>query len=305
MKILYPCLLASVALLPFSCSAGPRSSAAYALPTETLDAGGLRSSSAAYTHDGSLGGIGGIGSAPAAPVQTVKHSYIGQLFDPIALSVSATSTNVNETATRQLAATLHNDDATTQEVSSGLVSWSVLNGPITEISAAGLATAGVVFQDEAATVRGSFLGRIGSLGLKVINSDPDNFGSYAGDSLDDAWQVQYFGKDDPQACPGCDPDGDEQSNVFEYTAGTVPTDAASRFLLSISLVPGQAAQKDIVFSPRLASRTYVVQSAPELGTALFTPLPNITTADVGPIRTVRDLTAIPNHRFYRVSITFP
>ncbi len=305
MKFFVSSLMAVGVLLPCLCPAGPRSSANYDIPTETLDAGGLRSSSAAYTHDGSLGGIGGISVSPSEPLRTVKHSYIGQLFDPAALSLSTTSTNVNESETRQIAATLINDDATTQSVSPSQVAWTVLNGPIAGISPGGLLTAAVVYQDESALVRGSFLGRSGTLGFKVINTATDDFGTYAGDGLEDAWQVQFFGKDSPDACPGCDPDGDAQNNRFEYIAGTVPVDAASKFRLEVSLVPGQPTQRDIVFSPRLSTRSYEVQSAPDLGAALFTVLPGTTTSDFGQTRTVRDNNAVDGFRFYRVSISFP
>lgn len=305
MKHFVPSLLAIGVLLPGLCLAGPRTSANYFIPTETLDAGGLRSSSAAYTHDGSLGGIGGISVSPAEPLLTVKHSYLGQLFDPSALSLTTTSTNVNESETRPIAATLINDDATTQSVPASLVSWSVLNGPIAGISSGGLLTAAVVYQDESALVRGAFLGTSGTLGFKVINTGTDDFGTYAGDGLEDAWQVQFFGKDSPDACPGCDPDGDVQNNRFEYIAGTVPVDAASKFRLEVSLVPGQPTQRDIVFSPRLSTRSYEVQSAPDLGAALFTVLPGTTTSDFGQTRTVRDNNAVDGFRFYRVSISFP
>lgn len=297
--------MAAGILLPCVCLAGPRASADYEIPTETFDTGGLRSSSAAYTHDGSLGGIGGIGVSAAEPLQTVKHSYIGQLFDPSALALSASSTNVNEAATRQMAATLINDDATTQSLLPSQVSWSVLSGPIAGISSAGLLTAAVVYQDESALVRGNFRGSVGTLGFKVINTNTDDFGTYAGDGLEDAWQVQFFGKDNPDACPGCDPDGDAQNNRFEYTAGTVPVDAASKFRLEVSLVPGQPTKRDIVFSPRLSTRTYGVLSAPDLGGALFTTLPGTTFSDFGQTRTVRDNNAVDALRFYRVSIAFP
>jgi len=63
----------------------------------------------------------------------------------------------------------------------------------------------------------------------VINVGNDDFGSYAGDGLDDAWQVSYFGSDNPNAAPGADPDGDFMSNRGEYIAGTIPTNATSHF----------------------------------------------------------------------------
>lgn len=43
--------------------------------------------------------------------------------------------------------------------------------------------------------------------------------------LDDAWQNQYFGLDNPLAAPTADPDG--ETNSFEFTAGLIPSDPQS------------------------------------------------------------------------------
>ena len=64
-------------------------------------------------------------------------------------------------------------------------------------------------------------------------------GSYAADGVGDDWQFQYFGLNNPNAAPLLDPDGDGQNNLFEFTAGLVPTNPLSRFLVSIAPVPGQ------------------------------------------------------------------
>ena len=97
-----PVLALAIAGLASTASAASRSSANYLVPADTVDAGGSRTASANYAIDASLGGIGGIGSA-AAPDVLAKHSYVGQLFQVVGLSVTASPTNVNEIATRQLA----------------------------------------------------------------------------------------------------------------------------------------------------------------------------------------------------------
>lgn len=97
-----PCalvLLLSAAAL----HAGPRTSTNYSLTADTADGGGRRTSSASYTNDGSVGGIAGL-AAVAAPAETVKHGYIGQLYEIAGLMLSATPvTTVNEGGTLQLA----------------------------------------------------------------------------------------------------------------------------------------------------------------------------------------------------------
>ena len=50
-----------------SLHAGPRTSTAYQIITDTLDVAGRRTTSASYTNDGSAGGIIGISSARFPP----------------------------------------------------------------------------------------------------------------------------------------------------------------------------------------------------------------------------------------------
>jgi hypothetical protein len=291
-------------LLAAAAQAGPRTSANYNVSTDTADAGGKRTISASYTNDASIGGIAGL-STVATPTDTAKHGYIGQLFDVTGLTITATTLNVNEGTTDQLAAWQALDDATFLAVPAASVAWSVASGPLGGISAAGVATAGIVFQDTAATAQGIYLGLTGTLGLTVKNVNLDNFGSYAGDGLDDAWQNQYFGLNNPNAAPAFDPDGDGQTNAFEFTAGLVPNNPASRFTLTIQSVPGQPAQKKLVLSPLVAGRVYAVKSRSILATGMWEPLTMTMESDEGSKRTVTDLNAVGPTKFYRVEITKP
>ena len=147
-----------------------------------------------------------------------------------------------------------------------------MNGPLTSINASGLATAGVVYQNTGATAQGIFAGDTAMLNLTVLDSIPDNFGSYAGDGLGDDWQVQYFGQNNPNAGPALDPDGDGENNLFEFTAGVIPTDPTSRFVLRIDAVPAQPARKNLVFSLRLNDRTYTVEFRTDLTIGSWTTL---------------------------------
>lgn len=182
-------LFLALAAAAAAAQAGPRTSANYNVPTDTTDGGGKRATSASYTDDGSAGGVVGI-STVAAPAETAKHGYVGQLYDVTGLVVSAPISTVNETATLQLGAAQVLDDTTTLAVSANSVTWSVVSGPITGICLAGLATAGVVYQNTPATVQGAFGSFTGTLNLSVLDTVADNFGSYAGDGVGDDWQVQ-------------------------------------------------------------------------------------------------------------------
>lgn len=293
-----------ISLLTAAAHGGPRISTNYAVPTDTTDSGGRRTTSASYTNDGSIGGVIGL-STIAAPAETVKAGYIGQLTEVTALQLAATPTTVNETATRQLSASQLLDDLTTSVVPADSITWSVQSGPLTGISAVGLATAATVYQNTAATAQGSYAGLTGTLGLTVLDSIPDNFGTYAADGLDDDWQFEHFGLDNPNAAPLLDPDGDGQNNSFEFIAGLVPTDALSRFSLSIARVPGQPTQKQLVFYPTVAGRSYTVMTSLDLTEGSWGPLSGSTASDDGDQRTVIDPTASEMRKFYTVEIVKP
>ena len=284
--------------------AGERTSANYSITADTADAGGRGAASPNYSIHGSASLIAGV-STIAAPAGTAKAGYIGQLYDVSSLSVNSATPDINETETLQLAAWQLLDDATLLAVDANAVTWSIVSGPIASISASGLATAALVFEDTPATVEGTFGGYTGALYLTVLDSIPDNFGDYAGDGLGDDWQVQFFGQNNPLAAPALDPDGDGANNLFEFTAGLAPTDPASTFHLTIAPVPGQPARKKIVFSPRLDGRTYSVEARPALETGAWQPLPGSTQTDDGPERTVTDLNATGAKKLYRVQITRP
>jgi hypothetical protein len=62
-------------------------------------------------------------------------------------------------------------------------------------------------------------------------------------------------------------------------------------------------QMQLQFSPRLTDRSYVVETSATLGGWL--PLTGFTTSDAGNVRTVTDLNANDDAKFYRVRIVKP
>ena len=297
-------ILLLLAAWPAHLIAGPRTSASYSILAETADTGGLRTTSANYTSDGSAGGVAGI-STVALPAQIAKHGYVAQLFEITDFVINAAAPSVAEADTLQLGAWQLLDDATYLSVAPTEVTWEVVVGPITGISAEGVASAGLVYQDTLATVRGTLGTDDYAIGITVLDTLPDNFGLYAGDGLGDGWQVQYFGLENPLAAPAQNPDGDAHDNYFEFIAGLDPTNANSVFRLRIENVAGQPAQKRLIFSPRLTDRAYVVKMRPSLLTGSYLPLVSFTFSDSGPERTVTDLNATGSAKFYTVEITRP
>jgi hypothetical protein len=295
-----------LALLTAAAQAGPRNSGSYSMPTDSVDLGGKTTASAAYSIDASIGGVTGIATA-AAPAATAKTGYIAQLYEVTGLALNAAPLTIDEGGARQLYAWQTLDDATFLAVPAASVTWSVVSGPLTSISASGLATAGIVCQPEPASVQGAFAGNTSlPLVLTVLNTKNDNLPGYDNDGIDDKWQKDYFGlPPNPIAGPLFDPDGDGQTNFFEFTAGLIPIDPQSRFTLNIVPVPGQPALTDIVFTPRFSDRTYTVTFKTDLDAALWTPLTGATVLDSGQQRTVTDTSATEPTKFYRLEISKP
>lgn len=293
-------LILALALCP-AMRLAARTSADYSIPAETEDAGGRRTTAGLYTIDNSVGAIGALNSGGG---NTGKHGYIGQLYDLVGLVLTATPTSVNETLTRQLFADQLFDDFTTDSLAASSVIWSVLSGPIVSINSSGLATAGNVYQNTSATVEGSYLSKSGSLNLTVLNVGTDDFDAYESDGIDDAWQVQYFGENNANAEPNADPDGDSQNNLFEFTAGLIPTDPTSRFALAIQNV--NSSQKNLIFNPLVAGRTYTPQFTTTITNSASWGTPTGTSqSDNGVTRTVTDPNATGATKVYRVQISKP
>lgn len=278
--------------------AGTRSSTNYTVPTDIADAGGGNATSVNYANDGSFGGITGIATV-AAPAETAKSGYIGQLYEVTALQLAATPATINEASIRQLSATQLLDDDFINLVPANSITWNVQTGPLMGISSGGLATADIVYQNTPATAQGTFEGLTGTLGLTVLNTLIDNYGSYASDAINDAWQVQYFGLNNPNAAPTIDMTGTGQNNLFKYIAGLHPLNPASRFITTVgSANPAHT----LTLSPRWPDRTYNVECSYDL--LNWQPLTGTTTQDNAEIRILTD-PENQTRKFYRVKITYP
>jgi hypothetical protein len=79
----------------------------------------------------------------------------------------------------------------------------------------------------------------------------------------------------------------------------------SRFILNVTPVAGQPAQKQLVFNPIVSGRTYTVQSSISLTNPSWPPLTGTSQSDNGSIRTVIDPNATGASKFYRVQISKP
>ena len=295
----------AAAMLVREAAAG--TSANYTLSQETVDTGGGRGISASYAVDAasSAGGSAASTASTASGAYAARLGFAGQLFEPLSLFLAATPNTVAEGATRQISAFLVQDESVLVPQAPSSLTWSLVSGPLASITSSGLATGGPVYQTTTATLRGT-LGSLGAtLDLQVLNTQTDNFGAYAGDGLDDAWQVEFFGLNNPAASPAVDADHDGQINRFEFDAGLSPIDPTSRFLIAFAPVRSQPLAVGILFSPRLPDRTYTVYSSPTPDRTTATPIIPGTIIDNGDQRIVSDPNPGSQRKFYHILITRP
>ena len=278
-----------------------RTSSHYTLVAESLDSAGGESSSASYS--------GVASAADGAETNTagmlLKSGFAAQLFAFTAIEIFAPASSMLENETLHLGIQLTLDDGTLFFPAPSAVNWSVPGGPLLIGATDGIATARSVPTDTDATAAASYAGLTTSASIGVMDADQDNFGIYAGDGINDIWQTQYFGTENPAAAGDEDPDGDGFSNLFEYTAGLAPNDPASRFTLRLEAVPGEAAMRRVLFSPQIAGRVYSVQYRDSLTTGYWQPLELFNEGDDNGEHIVTDLDAAVPSRFYRVEIGTP
>ncbi len=107
-------LIGAISVICASNLFAARSSANYSIPTESTGSAGLNTQSANYSFNGNaVGEFGAGGSAIVTSTDyTGKNGYVGGLFDLVSLSITASSINLNETASRQLMAAALVDDGT-------------------------------------------------------------------------------------------------------------------------------------------------------------------------------------------------
>ncbi|MBE2284316.1 MAG: hypothetical protein IAE77_12740 [Prosthecobacter sp.] len=272
----------------------------YSITAASLDPAGGRSATASYRQDSNLSATASQISSSAAYQGAAGFSSM--LRD--AVSLLALPGTVPEAVATQLTLRQVLDDGTQTAVSAALATWSVNSGPAS-VSATGLLSAQAVSTNTDATLQITFSGVSAPSTITIQNTVADNFGLYAADGLDDGWQVQYFGPNNPLAAPGVDADGDGQTNLFEFTAGLVPNSRASRFVFSLEGVPGQPTQKRMVFQPAINGRTFTLLKSSTLLPGSWQTVPGAVVVGNDGTQTLTDPSAGTSRAFYQVQINVP
>jgi hypothetical protein len=264
----------------------------------SLDPAGGRSTGGTITNDATLGGIGGELFDDTQVIS--RPGFAGQLYDAVYIDVEPGPPVVAELDTLLLSAFVMGDDDTTLDASD--VTWSNLGSPFFIVNAAGLITAAAVPATFTLPLQVAAAGLSGNVLLTIYDTIPDNYGPFAGDELDDAWQQFWFGENPALAAPGLDPDGDGQNNHTEFLAITSPLDPASLLTTRIELVPGRPTHRLLILHPWRAERTYTWEWTPDLAQP-WAVLPGATiTPQPGEEAHATDENAVDTRRLYRVKI---
>lgn len=117
-----------------------------------------------------------------------------------------------------------------------------------------------------------------------------------GDGLPDAWETAHGLSANEPADAALDSDGDGQSNLGEYRAGTNPTNAAS--CLKVESVTHANGQTTVSFHA-VSNQTYTVEWCADLG-GTWTKLTDLIARTNSRVESVTDSSARDAARFYRV-----
>jgi hypothetical protein len=278
-----------------------RSSADYSVTSDVLGAGGGGGAAAQYDAQSHVGGAVGL-AAGGSPACTLKHGFVGGIYEVTGLSLTASPESLPENGTREVSASAVLDDDTRLVLADSDPDWTVDGWPLVAVSPSGVVTAGTVYASTSGTVRASYDGQSNSLILAVINVGNDDFQTYAGDGLPDGWQVGWFGIDNPSAGPDVDVEGDGHNNLEEYVADTDPTDPSSYLcIMAISNAAGTW-----VRFPSSAQREYSLLRRVSLDEGNWLPVAGMTNVDgVGGAQWLQDTNAAGSARYYRVRVQIP
>lgn len=247
--------------------------------------------------------------SPPSPHNELSPKDVTVPWNAIGIVVIPNSPSVNELGTVQFTVKMvSNTGALSPPLPASQLTWRVAMPSLesmASVSSTGLATTKAVYQNTNGFVNATY-GPFNNDGMVlVVDSSPDNYGSHAGDGLNDGWQITHFGMDSPNAAPDKDPDRDGQNNLFEYAAGTLPTDRQSLLRFRIETVSGQPNHRRLIFSPYVAGRTYSIVKSTSLAPGSWLPVTGVTQSVNGNERILTETSATAPNSFYRGSVTKP
>jgi hypothetical protein len=219
-----------IAALPLAFLASLSAASGAEIAHRIIDAAGGRANGGLrYQNYATLGGISG---HPAPEGYQARNGYLAELYEPVTFTLVTPRTLLDEREVIQLTATLGLDDGSLLRLQTAEITWHISGSPLM-IGPTGLLNVGNVFQDTTVQLTATYAAFAKALSLHIRNSGIDDFGLYAGDGIDDTWQIRHYGLNNPAGIATADPSGTGQNNLFKFLAGLDPLDPAARFVLKI------------------------------------------------------------------------
>jgi sulfatase modifying factor 1 len=159
-----------------------------------IDFGGTVQTFGDARNVGFVGTPGSVATADGGNI-VARQGGVAMVYNATGYAVAANSPIINEagatpessTRTTLAARILFDDD--TFAPAGAPVTWSPVTNQVITVSPEGVAQAQAVYQDTVAAFGGIVAGVPATNFLTVVNVLPDNFGAWAGDTFDDAWEI--------------------------------------------------------------------------------------------------------------------
>lgn len=161
----------------------------------TINAGGVTQTNGNVLIVGFVGEPGVVASSGDV---VARQGGNGSIYYPASLAIFPEATSINEQgaanpdSTRtQLRGVVTYDDATLGAVAGDQIAWHppAIESGLASISPSGVAQAAAVYQNMNTAFSANYLGLGATNTLQVLNVLPDNYGVWAGDTFDDAWEI--------------------------------------------------------------------------------------------------------------------
>jgi len=277
----------------------------------TIDSGGSVQAAGDVQITGFVGEPGVVSSSGDI---VARHGGNSMIYYATGFSVSSDAASINEqgatdtNSTRtQLCGNVVYDDNTLGSVDGALVAWNApsTGSALASISAEGLAQAATVYENTGASFSGSYGGVVATNSLSVLNVLPDNYGVYAGDTFDDAWEVGkgMTGAVNPNATNNGVP------NWQLYAMGYNPAQPAPATLSSTALTNGYLAVR-YSRNPYAANYTFTPQESGNLSVGFANMINPVSVTNlVNGVEQITTRSSVPvnatNRQFLRVKVTQP
>lgn len=215
------------AFLALALSAAAQSSSEHYSITAAA-AGGTASGtqfSDAYSQHASAGGVFGL--ADQGSISNLNAGFPAQLAEIIALLPVPPQATIEEGGMLNYSADYLFDDGAAAPAGDE-VHWTITAGSPLAFAGPGEVLALNVTGTTQALLAARTDDFTAWMEISVRNTGDDDFGLYARDGISDAWQIFWFGEENPLGRPDADGDGDGQDNAMEFAAGYSPADFNER-----------------------------------------------------------------------------